>query len=91
MSTRIVAAVADAADCPTSAVQPLYTIVDPDTIDALFEYGQAPGWEGQLTFTLDGYRVTVTEQGDISVDGPDSDETDETDGEPGASSGGPSS
>jgi len=70
MSTRIVAAVAEAADCDPGEVQPLYTVLDPDVVDALFEYGQSPGWEGQLTVTLDGYRVTVTERGDVSVEPP---------------------
>jgi hypothetical protein len=75
MSTRIVAAVAEATDCDPGEVQPLYTVLDPDVVDALFEYGQSPGWEGQLTVTLDGYRVTVTERGEVSVEPPAGTET----------------
>jgi hypothetical protein len=67
MSATVVAAVAEAADCSTGEVQPLYTVVDPDTLDSLFEYGQGPSWEGHLTFHLDEFDVTVHGTGEVVV------------------------
>jgi hypothetical protein len=75
VSAEIVAAVAEGSGCETGDVQPLYTVVDPDALDALFDYGQAPAWEGQFSFRLDGYRVTVDHTGEIVVEEP-AEETD---------------
>jgi hypothetical protein len=69
-----VEAVAETSDRDPADVQPLYSVVDPDVLDALFEYGQAPGWEGSLTFTLDRYRVTLDDAGTITVTPPATDE-----------------
>jgi hypothetical protein len=68
MSSEVVAALADATDRDPSAVQPLYTVIDPDALDALFSYGQSPSWEGDLSFRLDGHRVTVAHTGEIAID-----------------------
>jgi hypothetical protein len=68
VSAEIIAAVADATDRDPSAVQPLYTVIDPDALDALFSYGQSTAWSGTLSFELDGHRVSVDHTGEITVD-----------------------
>jgi hypothetical protein len=70
ISAEVVAAVAEGSGRETSDVQPLYTVLDPDALDALFDYGQTPAWEGQFSFRLDGYRVTVDHTGEIVVEEP---------------------
>jgi hypothetical protein len=70
VSAEIVAAVAEGAGRETGDVQPLYTVIDPDALDALFDYGQAPAWEGEFSFRLDGLRVTVDHTGEIVVEEP---------------------
>jgi hypothetical protein len=67
MSATIVAAVAEAAECSTADVQPLYTVLDPDTLDSLFDYGQGPSWEGRISFRLDEFTVTVHGTGEVVV------------------------
>lgn len=67
MSATVVAAVAEAAGRETGDVQPLYTVMDPDVLDALFSYGQARSWEGHLTFGLDEFEVTVHASGEVVV------------------------
>jgi hypothetical protein len=68
VSAEVIAAVADATGRDPSAVQPLYTVIDPDALDALFSYGQSTAWSGELSFTLDGHDVTVDHTGEITVD-----------------------
>jgi hypothetical protein len=68
VSAEVIAAVADATDRDPSAVQPLYTVIDPDALDSLFSYGQSTAWSGSLSFELDGHRVTVDHTGEITVD-----------------------
>jgi hypothetical protein len=67
MSATAVASVAEAAGCRPGAVQPLYTVIDPDALDALVSYGQSPSWRGRLSFTLHGHEVTVRATGEVVV------------------------
>ncbi|AGB33484.1 hypothetical protein C488_18050 [Natrinema pellirubrum DSM 15624] len=72
ISTGVVTAVATAADAEmvptggtaggTTALDPLYTAVDPDALDALFGsdgFGTA-GTPDRVTFTYHGYEITIT-------------------------------
>lgn len=62
VSTRVVEAVADRAGVdPLELRPPLYDVVDPEAIDALFEpTGSGSPRRGRLEFTYHGYRITLT-------------------------------
>jgi hypothetical protein len=63
LSRAVVEAVAarDGID-PVDVETPLYEVVDPDALDALFD-----GRAGEVTFEYSGYRVTVTESGEVTL------------------------
>lgn len=69
LSVRVVEAVAHAANCSSSELEPLYDIVDPDALNTLF----APTMEGKtrtdgkLEFEYAGYDVVVHSSGAIDV------------------------
>ncbi|WP_227378585.1 HalOD1 output domain-containing protein [Haladaptatus halobius] len=69
LTERIVAAVADAAECSRYELAPLYEVVDPDAVDRLF----APTYEGnirsdgQIQFVYAGYEVVAYSTGDVTV------------------------
>ena len=68
LSTAVVEAVADAkAVDPTELSQPLYSDVDPETLDDLFKTDT-----GRVTFHYHGYSVTVHATGDVDLDPLDS-------------------
>jgi len=72
ISTGVVMAIAAASDAEpvptadttegTPVLEPLYTVVDPDALDALFEAdGSGTAGPKRVTFSYHGYEVTVTE------------------------------
>ncbi|WP_202979382.1 HalOD1 output domain-containing protein [Natrinema versiforme] len=42
---------------------PLYDSVEPDALDALFDHG----FDGELSFSYEGFRVTVSGPDDVNV------------------------
>lgn len=54
---------------PAALTPPLHDVIDPDALDALFASTPTNRRNGQasVSFTYNGYRVTVTGQGEISV------------------------
>lgn len=68
-SVAVVEAVADTIDCDPYDVPPLYEIVDPDALDALFspKYDGTPREAGMIVFTLAGCEVTVFDYGRVTV------------------------
>lgn len=82
LSEGVVAAVAadagvDAippADTETDgALEPLFSVVDPDALDAVFRRGDsgATGPRGEVTFCYHGYEVTVRSEGRIALTRPE--------------------
>lgn len=75
ISRTVVEAVAEAeGDDPTN-LTPLYTVVDPDALESLFQT-QTPNPDGQvdgeIRFTYCGYEVRVTAAGEVDLaDGSD--------------------
>lgn len=70
VSQAVIEAVARAEGVePTELTPPLYEIVDPDTLDALFASPSTGGLrDGRLTFTYNRSEVTVSGDGYVSVD-----------------------
>lgn len=65
-SIAVVNAVAAAEGCaPANVPEPLYDAVDPDALDAVVESLD----EGRLTFTYQGYEVTVGADGSVNLAG----------------------
>lgn len=65
-STRIALQLAEATGEPVDELEPLAETVDPEALDALFEAGSQP--DAHVTFTHEGYAVTVTGDGDVLID-----------------------
>lgn len=70
-STRVVQRVAEAEDTePCSLGTPLYEVVDVDALDQLYE--SPPGGPnrdaGTVEFEYRDYEVTVTAEGNVSID-----------------------
>lgn len=55
------------------ALDPLYTVVDPDALDSVFRpVGSAPDrLRGEVTFTYHGYEVTAHGEGYVRVERPE--------------------
>ncbi|MFC7045722.1 HalOD1 output domain-containing protein [Halobacteriaceae archaeon GCM10025711] len=72
LSTTVVHALADAMNAdPTEMSFALYDTVDPDALDALFRpTADGVARSGELTFTVEDYRVTIWSDGRIVVDAP---------------------
>lgn len=68
VSEAVVYAVSDATDADPLDLEPLYTAVDPDSLDALYAR-HGPGRPAELTFTFSGHEVTVLSDGRIRVEG----------------------
>lgn len=60
---RILSEVAEAEQCDVLDLPPLYGAVDPDALDRLVESAA----DIRISFTYDGYRVTVETPDTISV------------------------
>lgn len=68
-SEAVVAAVAQHTGTDPISLEPLYTAVDPDALDALFGFGR-PGVDRsstRVTFTYCGCEVTVSGDGTVRV------------------------
>ncbi|MFB6166293.1 MAG: HalOD1 output domain-containing protein [Haloarculaceae archaeon] len=63
-SEAVVTAVADAEGVDPTDLEPLFDVVDPDALDALFAGGDA---SVELTFNYAGYAVTVRGVEDVSL------------------------
>lgn len=61
VSTAVIEAVAEYAECDPDELPPLYNTVDPDALDRLFESkgGLAPREGGTVGFNYAGYRVRI--------------------------------
>lgn len=71
VSERVVTAVADATDTsPENLTPPLFSVVDPEALDALVESmpSVSPAAPGSVTFTYCGCDVTVSADGRVTVD-----------------------
>ena len=73
-STRVLIAVADAKECTPDDLEPLYNVINPEALDELFA-PQADGTtrsQGSVSFQYAGYQVTVSSEGDVSLEIDDS-------------------
>lgn len=59
----VISTVATRSDTDPAELDPLWNVVNPDALDALFQ----PGAVGQVAFTYSGYEVVVHSDGDIGV------------------------
>ncbi|MFC6720738.1 HalOD1 output domain-containing protein [Halobacteriaceae archaeon SHR40] len=69
VTNEVVEKVAEAEDVdPLELTPPLYEVIDPDALDQIFaSTPTAGGIEGQMTFFYNGYEVTVSGDGYVSV------------------------
>lgn len=70
LSTVVVSAVAEHEGVnPLELKQPLYDVIDTDALDAIFNGAtKDPGLiDAQITFPYNGYHVTVTSDGDVTI------------------------
>ncbi|WP_431357804.1 HalOD1 output domain-containing protein [Haloarcula marina] len=69
-SEAIVAAVAEAKDEDMTTLSPLFTRIDPDTLDRIFSAtsNQTKPCNGSITFDYEGCRITVNSSGTVIVD-----------------------
>lgn len=70
ISIEVVSRVADLKGCDPVDLSPLHEILDPDALDALFrplQDGTSRVGEGFVRFEYEGYRVTVTGDGEIDA------------------------
>ncbi|WP_207588306.1 HalOD1 output domain-containing protein [Halomontanus rarus] len=75
LSQVVVRAVADAENVPAAELtppeyEPLYHVVDPAALDELFEpmHGGLSRRRGTVTFPFCGYTVTVSSDGDVTLE-----------------------
>ncbi|WP_158057915.1 HalOD1 output domain-containing protein [Halorussus halophilus] len=67
LSTAVIEAVAKRMDvAPTELPERLLDVIDPDSLDSLFASGNPA--DGTVTFTYCGYSVTVTADGDVTLE-----------------------
>lgn len=67
-SEAVVEALADAKGVDPLELDPLYEVIDPDALDALFDGAAADGRrQGRIEFRTAGYRVEVTSTGRVHV------------------------
>ena len=65
----VAVALEEVADRPTNEIEPLHHSINVDALDQLFQ-PCANGWprtEGEVTFTVGEYRITVTAQKQIVI------------------------
>ena len=66
LSTTVIEAVADKMDvAPTELPTQLYDVIDTESLDSLFSGGKPTG---AVTFAYCGYTVTVTADGDVTLE-----------------------
>ncbi|UPM44825.1 HalOD1 output domain-containing protein [Halocatena salina] len=67
LSRNVIEAVATEMNIhPTELSEPLYEVLNPDALDVLFV--DRDGTDGKVTFNYCGYSITVTAEGDVSVE-----------------------
>lgn len=69
VSEKVVSAVAEETNTDPLSLDPLYTEIDPDVLDALFE-GDGEGFDhspDRVEFTYSGCEVVVTADGNVRV------------------------
>lgn len=69
VSQSVVEAIAEAEGVdPTEVTPPLYSAIDPTALDEIFTSTPTTGREGgRVVFTYEGYEVTVSGDGYVSV------------------------
>jgi hypothetical protein len=60
----VTGAVAAVSGCDVLELDPLFNAVDPDFLTAMVAYRN---WDAELTFAYEGYSVTVSSDGGISI------------------------
>jgi len=73
LSTTVVHALADCMGLdPTDGRVSLYDAIDPDALDAIFrpKYDGTPRTGGHISFVVEDHYVTVTADGEITVEPP---------------------
>lgn len=75
LGSTIVRAVSAVTGKPASELTPLFTVVDPDALDALFRPLSAacPRNDGTVSFPFEGTWVSVCASGDITIAAPKAD------------------
>lgn len=72
LSIAVIEAVADAADCDPTELEPLGNYIDPDALDTLFgPHGSHDALQGTVSFPLGEYFVEVHSSGKIVVETPE--------------------
>lgn len=69
-SQLVIETVADAEGVDPIALQPLYSTIDPDALDALFQPQLRPASDpsvGEVQFSYHGYTVRVTAAGRVNL------------------------
>lgn len=67
ISEVLVRAVADLAGTDPLELDPLYETIDPDTLDEFVGTDELPDVAGTITFTFEGYEVTVHASGLLEI------------------------
>lgn len=67
LSLTVVKMVADTEGVEPTALRPLYSAVDPDALDSLFESDGGPTFEGEVQFRYHGYQVSVRGDGRVTL------------------------
>ena len=72
LSETVILGVASVIGKQPEAVEPLFTVVDPDALDSLFKplSSEETRNRGSVRFTFDGCLVTVTATGDVEIEYP---------------------
>lgn len=71
ISRAVVDAVAGAEDVDPTDLTPLYTAIDPDALESVFQSGPGDAGGsvgGEIRFSYQGYEVRVTAAGEVSLD-----------------------
>lgn len=68
VSERIVFSVADIDDADPLEMEPLYDVVDPDTLDDLVSRGHEMEFDSIVTFVFEGHTVTVHASGLVEIE-----------------------
>lgn len=63
----VVTSVADVADADPLELEPLYETVDPEAIDEFVASGGSADFDGHISFTYEGYAVTVRASGLLEI------------------------
>lgn len=76
VSNRVIARVAEVTETDPLELEPLYSTVDPDCLDAIFQTGGSTSGQdgGFIQFTMEGCRVVVSADGSVDVT-PDAEES----------------